>query len=204
MGGEEKGEKSGTMTVRMRSSAWKGLVVRRGRLGGRGACSACCSDAIIERRRSFTEPATLDLVDADDGGALAVFRQDGAHLVQDEGVGTAAEGVELHQLDVLLLAHPAGGVEVAVEVLPLRHHMAVVEGDVLHGDAVFGDHIHAEIGEQLGDVVVDERVDVVGAPHQQDERAPGLLRIAQHLLAELEHLLLELRLGQAGRRRAPS
>ena len=69
-----------------------------------------------------------------------------------------------------MLAHPAGGVEVAVDVLPLGHHVAVVQRLASHGQAVFGDHIHAKVGQQVGDVVVDHRVNVIGPAHQQDQR----------------------------------
>ena len=69
-----------------------------------------------------------------------------AFLIQQERVRPAAKGIELHQLDVLVLPHPARNMEVAVHVFPLRHDVMVVEFLAGHRDTVFGDDIHAKVG----------------------------------------------------------
>ena len=59
---------------------------------------------------------------------LVIPFEDGADLVEDEGVGTTTEGGELHQMEVRVgaVAHEIGGFEDAVGIAPLGDGVQLV------------------------------------------------------------------------------
>ena len=72
-------------------------------------------------------------------------------------------------------------------------------GAFLPRDGILGDDVEPVVGDELGNAVVDERVDVIGATHQQDNGAVVVPRVLEYLLSCAPHLLLELSLCLDGR-----
>ena len=159
---------------------------------------------VLERRQQAAHAdarraQVRHLVDFEDGVHLARRLEDLLHLVGGQRVQTAAEAVQLDEVEV----GPLGGhlrrrIQARV-VHPLVHQAdgALQRAEVR--DGVLGEHRQAEAGQKLGDGMVDLGVVVVGAPGQHDAvRARGL-HPGQRLLALRADVALErLVLGPRG------
>ena len=122
-----------------------------------------------------------DLIDLEAGVDLAGAGEDLLHLVGRHGVKTAAEGIQLDDVEVVRLLHVVcGRVQSRVE------HPLVVDTDRALKiselrDRVLGEDSHAVGVDELRDAVVDLRVDVVRSARENNAVAAGLLEIFQCL-----------------------
>ena len=124
------------------------------------------------------------------GVQLAAALQYLGDLVGGDGIQTAAEGVELDELQVV----PVGdelrcGVESGV-VDPLVVGPDGAAGDKVYGKAVLSKDGEAVGGYELGDTVVYLRVDVVGTSRQDYAPAALLFHLFQKLCAPTAHVVL--------------
>ena len=119
----------------------------------------------------------VHLVDLQHGIELIALFQDLTHLIGGDGVQAAAEGEELHQLQIVPSAHELRrGVQPGVEH-PLIHHPQGTLGRGVQGQTVLGEHIQAVGGDELRDAVVDLRVDVVGPSRQHHATLAAALHL---------------------------
>ena len=139
------------------------------------------------------------LVDFQHRVHLAGALQDLLHLVGGQRVKTAAEAVQLDEVEVLALRrHLSRGVQTRV-VHPLVHQADGTFKRAQVRDGVLGKHGQAEAGQKLGDGMVDLRVVVVRAARQHDTVRVGLLHPQQRLGALLADVGFErLVLGPCG------
>ena len=69
--------------------------------------------------------------------------------------------------------------------------MHVVEVDVLVAHIIVGDDIDAHARNQVGHLVLDERVAMIGTAHEHDDETMVVARFTKHILAEVGQPLLE-------------
>ena len=108
--------------------------------------------------------------------------QDLIDLVRGHSVQTAAKGIELQQLQVIPIPdEPGGGIQPGM-VDPLVHDPQVL---VFLGirEAVLREHRQAIGGDELGDTVIDLRVDMIGPPGQDNTAAAIVLHLLQYPLS---------------------
>lgn len=146
-----------------------------GGCGGTIAAAARRRDGLDQRPHAQPQRAdVVHVVDFQHCVVLVVPFQDGADLVEDEGVGAAAEGGELHQMEVGIgaVANEVGGLEDAVGVAPLGDGVQfVVNTRARCGRHILGDNVDAHVGDGVRDLVLDERVDMVGTGGEQNHHA---------------------------------
>ena len=133
----------------------------------------------------------VHLVDFEDGVELVAPFQNFAHLIGGDGVQTAAEGIQLDQLQVLPVPH-----ELCRAVQPGMVNPLVVDpegtlGGEIDGQAVLGEDGKVIRGNHFRNAVVNLRVDVVGSAREND--APGV--IFRHPLQRLLTLCPDVGLG---------
>ena len=131
------------------------------------------------------------LVDFEDGVELVAALQNFAHLIGGDSVQTAAEGIQLDQLQVLPVPH-----ELCRAVQPGMVNPLVVDpegtlGGEIHGQAILGEDGKAIRGNHFRDTVVDFGVNVIGSASQND--APRM--IFRHPLQRLLPLCTNVGLG---------
>ena len=131
------------------------------------------------------------LVDFQDGVELVAALQNFAHLIGGDSVQTAAEGIQLDQLQVLPVPH-----ELCRAVQPGMVNPLVVDpegalGGEIDGQAVLGEDGKVVRGNHFRNAVVNLRVDVVGSAREND--APGV--IIRHPLQRLLPLCTNVGLG---------
>ena len=125
----------------------------------------------------------VDLIDLQAGVELAALFQKLADLVGCDGVETAAERVELDELQIVAPADEfRRGVEAGV-VDPLVVHAHGALGGKVDGQAVLGQHREAVGRDELGDAVVDLGVDVVGTSGEHNAAAAAFLHRGERLRA---------------------
>ncbi len=114
--------------------------------------------------------------------------QDTAHLVEDESVGAAAEGGELHhqQAGVRTLPDHVGGLEDSIRVRPLAERIDMPK-DALPRMCrhILRNHIHAHGGNGVGYLVLNQRVDMIRSCRQENDHTPCLFGVVQHLQPSL-------------------
>ena len=133
----------------------------------------------------------VHLVDFQDGVELVAALQNFAHLIGGDGVQTAAEGIQLDQLQVLPVPH-----ELCRAVQPGMVNPLVVDpegalGGEIDGQAVLGEDGKVIRGNHFRDTVVDFGVNVIGSASQND--APRV--IFRHPLQRLLPLCTNVGLG---------
>ncbi len=109
-----------------------------------------------------------DLVDLQNRVHVAGGLEDLLHLVGGDRVHPTAEGIELHDLQVRLAGARGGGLVQPGVVGPLVTDPQGALDDRGVDDAVLGEDGKAQPGDQLGDAVVDLRIDVIGPAGQDD------------------------------------
>ena len=143
----------------------------------------------------------IDLVDLQHRIDLAGARQDVADLIRGNGVQAAAEGIELHQIQVIPGLYKGGGPVQAGVVHPLVRdddgpfHLSQMGNGILrqHRKTVAGDHVR--------DTMVDLGIDVIGAARQHDAVMAGLFHPGKDLLSfflRVRFCLQKLLPGQMG------
>ena len=128
------------------------------------------SDGGLERAQADADRTEVHaLIDFQGGVEPVSFRHDLLHLVGDNCIEAAAEGIEFHQFQIGMAGDIVGGaVETAVPG-PLVQYAERGKLAVLHhGNAVFGKDGHSQLVDQIGDAVVDRRVCMVGTAGQHD------------------------------------
>ena len=156
----------------------------------RGADDALCFLFVADADRGDEGADTdsrrtqaVDLIDLQAGVDLVGTLEDLVHLIGGDGVHTAAEGVELDQLQVISCAHVGGRLVEPGVVHPLvQNAKGPLQGSEL-GDAVLGEDRDAIARDHLRDAVVDLRVDVVGAAGQDDALHVVILDVLENPLA---------------------
>ena len=133
----------------------------------------------------------VHLVDFQDGVELVAPFQNFAHLIGGDSVQTAAEGIQLDQLQVLPVPH-----ELCRAVQPGMVDPLVVDpegalGGEIDGQAVLGEDGKVIRGNHFRDTVVDFGVNVIGPASQND--APRV--IFRHPLQRLLPLCTNVGLG---------
>ena len=97
------------------------------------------------------------------------FRHDLLHLVGDNRIEAAAEGIEFHQFQIGMAGDIVGGaVETAVPGPLVQYAERGKLAALHHGNAVFGKDSHSQLVDQIGDAVVDRRVCMVGTAGQHN------------------------------------
>ena len=115
-----------------------------------------------------------------------------ANLIDKEGIGTAAERSELHEMHIVaLLGTPLGSLQNACGIGPLGNVMHVVEVDILVANIVVGDDVDAHARNQVGHLVLDERVAVIGSAYKHNDQTMIVASFAKNILAEVGQTLFE-------------
>ena len=133
----------------------------------------------------------VHLVDFQDGVELVAALQNFAHLIGGDSVQTAAEGIQLYQLQVFPIPH-----ELCRAVQPGMVDPLVVDpegtlGGEIDGQAVLGEDGKVVRGNHFRNAVVDFGVNVIGSASQND--APRV--IFRHPLQRLLPLCPDIGLG---------
>ena len=133
----------------------------------------------------------VHLVDFQDGVELVAALQNFAHLIGGDSVQTAAEGIQLDQLQVFPIPH-----ELCRAVQPGMVDPLVVDPEGALGGEIDGQAVLGEDGEIVGgnhfrDTVVNFGVNVIGSASQND--APRV--IFRHPLQRLLPLCPDIGLG---------
>ncbi len=115
----------------------------------------------------------VHLVDFQDGVELVAALQNLAHLVGGNGVQTAAEGIELDQLQILPIPHEFRRAVQPGMVDPLVVDPEGALGGEIDGQAVFREDGEVVRGDHFRNAVVDLGVDVVRPARQNN--APGVI-----------------------------
>ena len=169
---------------------------------GRGLCQAL-GLLVLERRheRANTDARGAQvghLVDLEHGVDLAAGLKDFLHLVGGQSIQTAAEGVELDQVQVVAHRHKTGdGVQAAV-VHPLVDHADGALGLHQVRKRILGKDRKAKARDKLGQGVVDLGVVVVGTTGEHDAVTAVVLDPLKSLLAHGLDILVEARVGLKG------
>ena len=138
------------------------------------------------------------LVDLEHGVDLAAGLQDLLHLIGGQGIETAAEGVELDQVQVVAHRHKTGdGVQTAV-VHPLVDHADGALGLYQMRERILGKDRKAKARDKLGQGMVDLGVVMVGAAGEHDAVTTVVLDPLKGLLAHGLDVLVETRIGLKG------
>ena len=132
----------------------------------------------------------VDIIDLQQGETLALAVKDVMGLVDDEGIGTAAEGGDHHEMHVVwAVGHIVRRFEDTVGVGPLCDgHQLAIDGGIFFAGNVLRDHINAHVGNAVRDFVLDDGVGVVGTPGQNDHHAvflPGFRHDFHRLIVQL-------------------
>ena len=138
------------------------------------------------------------LVDLEHGVDLAAGLQDFLHLIGSQGVETAAEGVELDQVQIVAHRHKTGdGVQAAV-VHPLVDDADWALGLHEMRERILGKDRKAKARNKLGQGVVDLGVVMVRTAGEYDAMAAVVLDPLKSLLAHSLDVLVETRIGLKG------
>ena len=156
------------------------------------ACGMARVDGVDKAPYAYAQrPCDIAFVDLEHQGTLvARLLHDADDLVGEIGVVPAVEVDDLHVLEVLALGcDERGGEHARMEVVD---HVEQAVGEVLRvdrGDGVCCEHGDAELVEDLGQVVVDEVVVLVGAAGEDD----GVLAVCLYFFHYLHATFLKLR-----------
>ena len=135
----------------------------------------------------------IHLIDFQHGIELAALFQYLTHLIGGDGVKAAAEGEQLHQLQIIPVPHKfRRRIQPGVEH-PLIHHPQRTLGRCIQRQTVLGEHIQPIGGDQLRNAVVDLRVNVVRPASQHH----ALLSLPLHLRKAAATLSADVILGTA-------
>ena len=138
------------------------------------------------------------LVDLEHGVDLAAGLQDLLHLVGSQGIETAAERVELNQVQVVAHRHKTGdGVQAAV-VHPLVDDANRTLGLHQMRERILGKDRKAKARDKLGQGMVDLGVVMVGTTGEHDAVTAVILDPLKSLLAHGLDVLVETRIGLKG------
>ena len=99
-----------------------------------------------------------------------MFFQNGAHLVAGNGIGTAAERYQLHQLHIRLGANVAGSIVHTGLICPLVEHRALFLFQAV-GERVLAEDHKAVLRAQFINAMADFRVDMIRAAAQHQNTA---------------------------------
>ena len=143
----------------------------------------------------------VDVIDLQQREALAFAVENVVGFVDDEGIRAAAEGGDHHEMDVVGgVCHVVGRFEDAVRVGPLGHgHQFPIDRHILFTCDEFRDHIDAHIGDAVGNLMLDERVGVIGTACQNHDHTAFFLGFGHNLHRFHMHLFEILFLGGHGR-----
>ena len=122
------------------------------------------------------------LVDLKAGIDLIGAGQNIIHLVGCHGIKTAAEGIQLDQIEIFNLLDIACSRVQTRMVHPLVGNDQRAFGMTEVGDGVLRQDCHIEGGNQLGNTVVDLRIGMIGMSCQHDAAFSGLCQIVKRLL----------------------
>ena len=169
---------------------------------GRGLCQAL-GLLVLERCHERTDADARGaqvghLVDLEHGVDLAAGFQNLLHLVGGQSVQTAAERVELDQVQVVAHRHKTGdGVQAAV-VHPLVNDADGALGLYQVRERILGKDRKAKARDKLGQGMVDLRVVMVGTTGEHDAVTAVVLDPLKGLLAHGLDVLVETRIGLKG------
>ena len=180
----------------------RGVALLVGLARGRSLCQAL-GLLVLERRHERADADARSaqvrhLVDLEHGVDLAAGLQNLLHLVGGQSIQTAAEGVELDQVQVVAHRHKTGdGVQAAV-VHPLVDDADGALGLHEMRERILGKDRKAKARDKLGQGVVDLGVVVVGAAGEHNAMATVVLDPLKGLLAHGLDVLVETRIGLKG------
>ena len=180
----------------------RGIALLVGLARGRGLGQAL-GLLVLERRHERADADARGtqvgyLVDLEHGVDLAAGLQDLLHLVGSQGIETAAEGVELDQVQVVAHRHKAGdGVQAAV-VHPLVDDANRTLGLHQMRERILGKDRKAKARDELGQGVVDLGVVMVRTTGKHDAVTAVVLDPLESLLAHGLDVLVETRIGLKG------
>ena len=145
------------------------------------------------KERTDTDPGgaqVVHLVDLQHGIDLVGAGQNIPGLVHGNGVQTAAEGVQLYEVQVLLLLHELRcPVETGVVHPLVRDDEGPLDLSEM-GNRILCQHGEVVGGDELRNAVVDLRIAVVGSAGQNDAPVTGFLHPFQGLLALFLHVVM--------------
>ena len=132
-----------------------------------------------DRRQQGTDTDTcrtqvVDLIDLQTGVDLIGTGEDIVHLIGGNGIQTAAEGIQLDQIQILYRLHIACSRIQSGVIHPLVRYDQRTLRFCQMGDGILGKHCHIIGGDQLGNTVVDLRVHMIRTACQHDTAFAGL------------------------------
>ena len=124
----------------------------------------------------------VDFVNLQAGINLAGTGQNITDLVRGDGIQPASEGIQLYQVQILMLPHIAcRGIETGV-VHPLVGYDQGSLGTAQVGDGILGEHRYAKGGDQFRDAVVDLGINVIGPAGKDDSPFSGFVQVPEDFL----------------------
>ncbi|MBA7668561.1 hypothetical protein ES703_76674 [subsurface metagenome] len=124
---------------------------------------------------------------------LSVTAQNVFYFIGRHGIRAASERDDLHQLGIIFFCHPlCRGVE-AVGICPLGKHINIGKRLCLNtGKSIFGDDIHAHIGKEIGETMIDQGVYVIGTACHDYQHPTGFFCLIYQSGRPVCKLFLEL------------
>lgn len=116
----------------------------------------------------------VDFIDLQAGVDLVGAGEDIVHLIGGNGIQTAAEGIQLDQIQILHRLYIACGSVKSGMVHPLVGYNQRTFRFCQMGDGILCQYCHIVGGDQLGNTVVDLRVYMIGTACQHDTALAGL------------------------------
>ena len=138
------------------------------------------------------------LVDLEHSVHLAAGLQDFLHLIGGQSIETAAEGIELNQVQVVAHRHKTGDSVQAAVVHPLVDDADGALGLHQVRERILGKDRKAKARDKLGQGVVDLGVVMVGTAGKHNAVAAVVLDPLKGLLAHSLDILVEARVGLIG------
>ena len=180
----------------------RGIALLVGLARGRGlgrALGLLVLERCHERANTDTRGAQVGhLVNLEHGVDLAAGLKDLLHLVGGQSVQTAAERVELNQVQIVAHRHKTGdGVQAAV-VHPLVDDANRTLGLYQMRERILGKDRKAKARDKLGQGMVDLGVVMVGTAGEHDAVTAVVLDPLKSLLAHGLDVLVETRIGLKG------
>src|SRR3972149_7738441 len=80
-----------------------------------------------------------------------------------------------------------------IRIFPLRHHVTIIQPlPFFKRNRIFSDDIQSKIYQDVWNLMVDQRINMIWTSHQQNNRAAFLFRIFQNLRRHASYLTFEL------------
>ena len=113
-----------------------------------------------------------------------VTAEDSAHLVEYERIGTAAETRQLDHVQTCVggATYAVRRLEDTIRIRPLTDGVYLLEHPFVACRHVLRQYVDTHVGDDIGDAVLDERVDMIRPCRQQNDHASFPLRGVQHLV----------------------